>query len=83
MDTTNPVISWESPIVVEMKSDGSLRICADLEVTITNYVQVDNYTLPLFEGITAKLSGGKYYSKVDLMNASLQTVVQKNSRKYV
>lgn len=83
VDTTNTPILWSSPIVVAMKSNGKLRICADFKVTINKYVQIDDYPLPRFEDITAKLSGGKYFSKIDLKDAYLQLEVHPDSRKYL
>nr|XP_022910195.1 uncharacterized protein K02A2.6-like [Onthophagus taurus] len=83
VDTTNQSISWASPIVVVMKSNGKVRLCADFKVTINRFVQMDDYPLPRFEDITAKLSGGKYFSKIDLKDAYLQMEVHPESRKYL
>lgn len=83
VDTNNTPISWVSPIVVAVKSNGKLIICADFKVTINKYVQIDNYPLPRFEDITAKLSGGKHFSKIDLKDAYLQLEVHPDSRKYL
>lgn len=83
VDTTNTPISWASPIVVALKSNGSLRICADFKVTINKHVQVDDYPLPRFEDVTSKLSGGIYFSKIDLKDAYLQMEVHPDSRKYL
>lgn len=83
VDTTTTSIEWASPIVIATKSNGSIRICGDFRVTINPHVQIDNYPLPHFEDITAKLSGGKYFTKIDLKDAYLQLKVHPDSRKYL
>ncbi|XP_031348472.1 uncharacterized protein K02A2.6-like [Photinus pyralis] len=83
VDTTVTPISWASSIVVALKSNGKLRICADFKVTINKHVQIDDYPLPRFEDITSKLSRGKYFSKIDLKDAYLQMEVHPDCRKYL
>ncbi|XP_031328872.1 uncharacterized protein K02A2.6-like [Photinus pyralis] len=83
VDTTITSISWASPIVVVVKSNGAVRLCGDFNVTINPYVQVDDYPLPTFEEITAKLCGGRKFSKIDLKDAYLQLQVHPDSRKYL
>ncbi|GJQ70586.1 hypothetical protein Trydic_g22984 [Trypoxylus dichotomus] len=77
---TDP-IEWATPIVLAVKSNGSIRICGDFSVTINPYVRKDDYPLPRFEDITAKLRGGQYFSKLDLKDVYLQLQVHPESRK--
>ncbi|XP_059059126.1 uncharacterized protein K02A2.6-like [Achroia grisella] len=76
-------IEWASPIVIAIKSNGNVRICADFKVTINQHVQVDDYPLPRFEEITSKLAGGQLFTKIDLKDAYLQLLVHPDSRKYL
>lgn len=58
--------SWAAPIVVVPKR-GGLRICGDYKVSVNPYLDVDIHPLP--KHIFATLSGGRYFSKIDLSNA--------------
>ncbi|XP_052753094.1 uncharacterized protein K02A2.6-like [Galleria mellonella] len=83
IDTMATPIEWASPIVIAIKSNGNVRICADFKVTINQYVQVDDYPLPRFEEITSKLAGGQLFTKIDLKDAYLQLLVHPESRRYL
>ena len=50
-----------------MKSNGTIRICGDFKVTINPISQVDTYPLPRVEELFSALSGGKYFSKLDML----------------
>lgn len=41
---------WGSPLVPILKSDGSIRICADYKVTVNKFVQNVRYPLPRIKG---------------------------------
>jgi hypothetical protein len=69
VETMSTTIEWASPIVIVIKGNGSIRICADFEVTINQHVQIDDYPLPRFKEITSKLSGGQLFTKIDLKDA--------------
>ncbi|XP_026752395.2 uncharacterized protein K02A2.6-like [Galleria mellonella] len=83
VDTMATPIEWASPIVIAIKANGNVRICADFKVTINQHVQIDDYPLPRFEEITSKLSGGQLFTKIDLKDAYLQLLIHPNSRKYL
>ncbi|XP_063370250.1 uncharacterized protein K02A2.6-like [Cydia amplana] len=83
VDTMSTPIEWASPIVIAIKANGSIRICADFKVTINQHVQTDDYPLPRFEEITSKLSGGQLFTKIDLKDAYLQLMIHPESRKYL
>ena len=74
---------WAAPIVPVLKQDGSVRICGDFKVTINQVSQIDSYTLPRVEKLFSKLSGGNYFSKLDLSQAYLQVQIDEDSRQYV
>ena len=58
--------TWAVPVV---KLDRSIRICGDFKQTINRSAQLDTYLIPKVEDIVAKLSQGKYFSKLDLSQA--------------
>ena len=60
---------WAAPIVPVLKPDGSVRICRDYKVTVNKVSQLDNYPIPSLEDLYAKLSGGKFFTKLDLSHA--------------
>ena len=71
---------WASPIVVVPKADGGIRICADFKVSINQCIDVDRYPLPTTEELFACLTGGKYFSKLDLTSAYQQLIVEEDSQ---
>jgi transposase InsO family protein len=75
-------IEWASPIVIAMKTNGTVRICGDFKVTINPHIIRDSYPLPRFEEIAAKLNNCRYFSVLDLKDAYLQLPVAEASRKY-
>ena len=74
---------WAAPIVPVLKKDGSLRICGDYKITINQASQVQTYPLPRVEELFSDLSGGKYFSKLDMSNAYLQLPLDKSLKEFV
>ena len=72
-----------SPIVSVMKQNGNVRICRDYRVTVNQAIQIDSYPLPIIEELFAKLSGGKYFNKLDMSQAYLQLQLDDDSKKLV
>ncbi|XP_015272601.1 PREDICTED: olfactory receptor 52B2-like [Gekko japonicus] len=50
-----PFSKWETPIVTPVKSDGSVRICADYKCTINRALQQHSYPVPIISHILASL----------------------------
>ena len=71
---------WASPIVVVPKTDGRVRICGDYKVSVNPVLDVDQYPLPNIEDIFATLSGGAYFSKLDLSNAYQQLELEEDAK---
>ena len=71
---------WAAPLVLVPKSDGSVRICGDYRLTINKAAPVEQYPLPRFEELSAKLQGSTVYSKVDLKSAYNQLPLDEKSR---
>ena len=74
---------WAAPIVPVLKPDGSIRICGDYKLTVNAVAKLDTYPLPRIDDLFTSLSGGKYFSKLDLAQAYLQLPLEEDSRKYV
>ena len=55
---------WCAPIVLAKKSNGAIRLCVDLQKLNEN-VERDRHMLPVVEHELGKLSGSKFFSKLD------------------
>ena len=65
-----------------MKRDKhSVRICGDFRINPIS--KLDCYPIPRVEDLFAKLSKGRYFSKIDLSNTYLQLPLDEESRRYV
>ncbi len=74
---------WAAPIVPVSKRDGTLRICGDFKTTINQASPTETYPLPRVDELFSDLSGGKYFTKLDLSNAYLQLPLSGESKQYV
>lgn len=72
---------WATPVVPVVKSDGSIRLCADFSVTLNPNLVVPQHPLPKLEEIFSSLNGGKQFSKLDFKHAYLQMGVHPESQK--
>lgn len=70
---------WATPLRIVPKPDGSLRLCGDYRSTVNAGCLVDNYPLPTSNEAFFDLSGGKYFSKIDLMQAYNQLKVDEET----
>ena len=78
------ISEWAAPIVAVLKSDKtSVRICGDFSVTINQVSKLDRYPIPKVEDLFSRLSGGKYFTKLDLSHAYRQIPLEEESKKYV
>ena len=75
--------NWAAPVVPVVKQDGTIRLCGDYRVTVNKAVKVDSYPLPRVVELFAALSGGKYFTKLDMSQAYLQLPLDKQSRELV
>ncbi|GFT40933.1 uncharacterized protein K02A2.6 [Trichonephila clavipes] len=49
---------WATPVVPVVKSDGSIRLCADYSVTLNPNLIVPQHPLPRLDEIFGSLNGG-------------------------
>ena len=68
---------WAAPVVPIVKRDGKIRLCGDYKLTFS---KVDLYALPKIDDILSSLSGGVYFTKLDLSNAYQQVVLDERSQ---
>jgi len=52
-------------------------------LTVNHASRLDRYPIPKVDDLFAKVSGGKTFSKLDMLQAYQQIPLDKNSRKYV
>ncbi|XP_029141825.1 uncharacterized protein K02A2.6-like, partial [Protobothrops mucrosquamatus] len=63
---------WETPIVTPLKENGDIRICADYKCTLNKALQQHAYPVPVVSHILASLKEGKFFAKLDLVQAYQQ-----------
>lgn len=72
-----------SPIVIVIKSNGSIRICVDCSRTINRFIELEHYPLPLIDDIFANLSKCKNFCVLDLTGAYQQLAVSERSQEFL
>lgn len=76
-------IEWASPIVIDVRKNGKVRICADFKVTINRFVKKQLHPLPHLNEVANKFAGFTEFSIIDLKDAFHQVVVHPSCRKYL
>ncbi|XP_049874494.1 uncharacterized protein K02A2.6-like [Pectinophora gossypiella] len=71
---------YASPVVPVLKSNGSLRLCADYSVSINKQLLVEQYPLPAVKELFSRLHGGQQFTKLDLSMAYQQFELSKESQ---
>jgi transposase InsO family protein len=70
-----------SPMVTVAKPNGAIRLCADYTQTLAGFFDVEAYPLPRPEDLFGQMSGGKFYSKLDLRTCYEQFELDEDSKK--
>ena len=60
---------WSTTIVPVARSNGTVRICGDLKITVNPQLQTEEYPLFHIDDIFAKLAGGQKFTLIDLRQA--------------
>ncbi|XP_060539010.1 uncharacterized protein K02A2.6-like [Pantherophis guttatus] len=66
---------WETPIVLPIKPDGSIRICADYKNTVNKALQAHPYPVPVVQHLLHSLGKGSIFAKLDMAQAYQQLPV--------
>ena len=73
---------WAAPIVLVVKTNGSIPICGDYKVAGNQAAKLDKYSLPWIGDIFASLEGGNIFSKLDLAHAYQQVALDEATKKF-
>ena len=75
---------WAAPIVPVLKRDKeTVRICGDYKLTVNAASKLEQYPIPRVEDLFSALSGGKYFTKLDMSQAYQQIELDEDSKQYV
>lgn len=66
---------WETPIIIPIKSDGSIRICADYKAELNRALQANPYPVPVVQHLLQSLGHGTIFTKLDMAQAYQQLEV--------
>ena len=81
MDIIQPSMSlWGSPIVLDTKKNGSIRLCVDYRA-LNCVADFDAYPISRVDAILDKVSSTKYISTSDLMRGYWQIPLEEDSRR--
>ncbi|XP_058810507.1 uncharacterized protein K02A2.6-like [Phymastichus coffea] len=72
---------WATPRVPILKSNGQVRICGNYKITVNRYLIVNRHPIPRTQDLLAMLKGGTIFTKLDLMNAYQQFLLDEESQK--
>lgn len=70
---------WETPIVVPIKPDGTIRICGDFKSTLNKALASHPYPLPVVQHLLHTLGPASIFAKLDLAQAYQQLPVDEAS----
>ncbi|CAH8619794.1 unnamed protein product [Dicrocoelium dendriticum] len=70
---------WLRPMVTVLKKDGTVRICNDLK-ELNSQLIIENFPLPTFDELLVKITGARFFSKLDLKKAFFHMPLTPESR---
>ena len=79
IEKVDSATTWCSPLHVQLKDDGTARVCVDLRAP-NKQVKRIRYPIPTPEDVSHKIKDAKIFSKVDLTKGYHQLELHKNSR---
>jgi transposase InsO family protein len=83
VDVMSDPIEWASPLVIQPKKNGKVRICADFKATINKYIKEQIHPLPTLNVVADEFAGFTEFSLIDLKDAYHQLLVALCCRKYL
>ncbi|KFD47710.1 hypothetical protein M513_11388 [Trichuris suis] len=75
-----PVVPVRKPLSTDRRK-ATLRVCGDYSVTVNPQLDTHRHPMPLPEDLMRKLSGGYYFTKIDLADAYNQIKLAPESQK--
>lgn len=70
---------WETPIVIPLKQDRSMRICTEFKCTINKALQANPYLVPIVQHVLHLLGHRQIFTKLDLAQAYQQLPVDEKT----
>ncbi|CAH8583497.1 unnamed protein product [Dicrocoelium dendriticum] len=70
---------WVHPMVTVLKKDGTVRICNDLKA-LNSQIVVEKFVLPTVDELLVKITGARFFSKLDLRKAFFHMPLTPESR---
>jgi len=75
-----PVVSIRKALLPRQQK-AKIRVCGDYSVTVNAQLEIHRQPMPLPEDLMRKLSGGYFFTKVDLADAYNQIKLSPESQK--
>ncbi|XP_055918976.1 uncharacterized protein K02A2.6-like [Eupeodes corollae] len=73
---------WASPLVVVVKKNGDIRLCADFKVSLNKVTDMEHYPIPNVDDMLASLEGGSVFCVLDLTGAFQQLKIAPESQEF-
>ena len=70
---------WVSPLLVVLKDNGEIRLCSDMR-RANMAIRREHHPIPNFEDFVSRLSGAKWFSRLDLKDAYYHIELDESSR---
>ena len=80
IDRVTEPTDWVNSLVVVQKPNGQIRVCLDPK-DLNKAIKRHHYQLPMAEDILSRMSGAKFFSKLDASSGYWQICVDKESSK--
>ena len=80
IDRVTEPTDWVNSLVVVQKPNGQIRVCLDPK-DLNKAIKRHHYQLPTAEDILSRMSGAKFFSKLDASSGYWQICVDKESSK--
>lgn len=78
VDIKKVQIQWVLPVVILIKKNGNVRLCADFKITMNPYIKNQLHILPTLEETFVEFNGFTEFSIVDLKDAYFQFLVHRS-----
>ena len=71
--------TWSSPCILELKADGSYRLCTDYR-KVNTVTKTDTYSIPRIDDCIDKIGNVRYVSKLDLLKGFWQVPLTERAK---